>query len=210
MYIGVSKGTGVSSFFIRLFTSLVIRRDKMVDDKVSKLKAIFLIFLSLFGLTKYAKIKVQYNHAFLLYKSIDFNKWFTIDIVENGVIPMPATNTFKRAALIKIIEPDFDMWPGVRSVSHLFGKKYDYLGIFGAIWSIMKYMFTGKYDDDVKNSPKKYVCSEFVVTAIEATGEVELGNPIAVYPHLISELTDKHNRFKTVIEKKNLTVSDLI
>lgn len=180
----------------------------MVEDEISKPFAVLLIFLSMFGFTKYARLKTKFNHVFLCYYSEDFNRWMAIDIVPNGVIPMILEEPLKRSNYLKVIKPNFDLWEGVKKTSKHFGKKYDYNGLFGAVWSIAKFIFTGIYNTDVANSPKKFVCSEYVVTAISAS-DVHLGNPMAIYPNLLSELTDEDNRFTTIIEKRNLKTNDL-
>lgn len=209
IYIGLSKGRGFFSFLIRFLTSLAMRREEMIKDNVSNLIAPLLILLSLLNITKYSKLKVRYNHTFFLYYSDDFNSWFVIDIIKNGIVLMPAEKTFRRSDCVKIVEPNFNLWEGVKKTSKYFGSEYDFIALPSSAWSIVKFILTGAYKKDVRHNPRKFICSEYVATGIEASG-IEIGEPIAIYPNSISELTETDNRFKTVIEKNKLTINDLI
>lgn len=208
IFICLSKGRGFTSFLIRWFSALIVRREEMDKDNLSNFACIIMSILSLFGVSQYADIKVKFNHSFLIYKSNDFNQWFSIDIIENGIILQPAYKSFNRCDIIKVIKPEFDLNKGIIKTSKFFGNEYDYPGVLGAIYSIIKYVFTGHYDEDIRNSPKRFVCSEYVVTAIKESG-VDLGNPMAIYPNLLSKLTEEDNRFTTIVEKKNLTIDYL-
>ena len=210
IFIGFSRGTGISSWAIRLLTSFVKKRMQMKEDKVNVAFAPILLFLSFFGLTKYSKLNIRYNHCFLFYSSEDFNDFMVVDIIENGIVIQPAKIRLDKSTYTVLIESDLDIAKGVRYTSNYLGLRYDYKGVFGAALATFKFVFTGKEDKHIINSPERFLCSEYVTTVINNSDEdFYIGEPMKTYPNLLCELTKADKNFTTLIEKKNLTLDDI-
>ncbi len=203
-FVCVSKGKGFSSWLIRFFTTQISRKDAMVLDGVSLVRAWWYLWLSLFGKTKYATICATFNHAFLVYKSMDFRQVFAIDIREHGPIPKAVDEAFSKVSYIRLVEPTFDIFTGIRTCIHKFDTGYDWLAVVGALIVINWYILTGIRAKKMLHSPGRNVCSEYVVSVINhSDGAMPLGDPVMVYPQLLADIMDRSNQYNLVYEGKS-------
>jgi hypothetical protein len=183
MYVAVSRGKDWYAGIILFITSLALRRQEMAAKEMGKFKAFWLTAISIFGLGSYAKVKAKYNHSFLIYRSEDFGQWFTVDITENGVSPMPLKKALRSCEYILVFNPTFNLKAGVKNTSAHFGRGYDWLGILGALFTIAKYIIVGGVPKNIFHSSGRDFCSEYVSHAIEASpGADSLGDPASIYP----------------------------
>ena len=182
----------------------------MLEDKIIWILASIYTFLSIFGLTKYARLKAKVNHTFLIYYSIDFNRWFAIDIRERGIVIVPVEKALKECKSAAVMQCNFDLWIGVRKATKHFGEGYDWRGVLNAVLGITIFVLFGYKPKKINNSHKRFVCSEFVTTVInESDINKPLGNPMEIYPNLLYILTKDNKNFTTLIEKKNLNIEEL-
>ena len=202
-FVCLSKGKDAASWLIRYFTTLLLRKDAMVAAEVPNIKSWWLLFIAQFGFTEYAAIKAVFNHAFILYNSVDFNQKFSIDIRQYGPVPQPASKALKKCAYIRIVEPTFDIFTGVRALDNDFNTGYDWLAIIGGVILILWYCLTGRRSKHPLHSPGRNVCSEYVTSVINhSAGADNLGDPILNLPQILADKIEASPQYNLVYEGK--------
>ena len=202
-YICISKGRGFSAWLIRFFTSVIMRKDVMIEDGVSLVKSWWYLFLARLNKGPYAKIKSTLNHAFIIYKSEDFQQMFSINIEEDGPLPVPVRQAFSDCKYIKVYEPTFDLFTGVRENTRFIDTGYDWWLVIFSVLAIWWYALTNYKAKKLPHSPKRNVCSEFVVRTVNASkGAKKLGSPPMIYPQKFDALISDNEQYNLVYEGK--------
>jgi hypothetical protein len=202
-FVVLSKGKGFTSWLIRWFTTQIIRKDVLVAAGVSLVVSWWYLFWSLFGLTAYAKIVARINHVFIVYYSTDFRQTFAIDIREHGPIPVAVQRALKQCKFIRVYEPTYDLFTGVRANVRQIATGYDWLMLIGSVFLILWYLLTGIRAKRTPHSPSRNVCSEYVVGVINSSvGAQNIGIPTMFYPQSLDDLLSTSQQYNLVYEGK--------
>ena len=85
-------------------------------------------------------LKCPYNHVFLAYKSVDWDRWMVIEVMDK-VYSMTYDEAKKRYYKMAIYRCSHDLLPGMRSMAGYMGSDYDRKGMVGGLFKILLWRF---------------------------------------------------------------------
>jgi len=112
----------------------------------------------------------QVNHAFIVYKSSDWQDWRAVDIQEKGVQPTLPVKHLKRVDYVECYElPDVDLWKGLRSCKNDLYKKYDWIGLIFGFVRLLLALVGWKLKNPI-HAHNRLFCSEYVAKVLKKSG----------------------------------------
>lgn len=169
-----SASPGLVGKAIRGMTTLALRRMYLKKVGISGLAALLALVKAIFGKGPAVRIRAHVNHVFLLYKSSDFGQWFTVEIAEDGPTPTPAKRVFKKKRkVLEVFKTSLDIREGMRRSVGRVGRGYDFKGILGFFFAILKSLWTGDPPKNIFHSKGRDFCSEYVTKVLLNTDGFE-------------------------------------
>jgi hypothetical protein len=127
-------------------------------------------------------LKSEYNHAFILYYSTEWQDWWAMEIDERGIVPVPAQPILKKQKKIRHFKCKKDLYKGLFRMKNAIGFGYDWKGIISGL-TVLLLRRIGLNITKTVHSQERMFCSEYVTHVIEASG-VPLN--IGLLPHQTS------------------------
>jgi hypothetical protein len=116
------------------------------------------------------------NHAFIIYRSTEWDCWEAIQINQHGVHKVFAIKIIKDRAynFIRAFEAKYDLWDGVLRNRYHIGRSYDWKGVFvGLLKGLLNRYFKVRINKQIHTGNALF-CSEYVAEVIKSA----YGSPV--------------------------------
>ena len=146
--------------------------------------------------------KSPVSHAFIIYKSTEWDWWEAVQINQHGVHKVSARKIIKSGAYksIRAFEPKFDLWIGVLTKRYFIGRDYDFKGVFAGLLKGLLQRFLGIKIHKLIHSGSALFCSEYVAEVIKAAPNAPtlVEPPSELAPHMLLTYCETSSWYKEV------------
>jgi hypothetical protein len=109
------------------------------------------------------------SHAWVCYWDETLQMDLVLDAHETGFELIPFEEFKKNNTIIDLIDPQWDLTPGIRHLAGKLGSSYDYLGALGLVFIRLGQWLRRRWHNPFRN-PRLEFCSESVMVALQASG----------------------------------------
>jgi hypothetical protein len=133
------------------------------------------------------------NHVFIEFSSNDWINRQAIQVDEDGIHQIPASK-IKYKKIIRYTPSILygELVTSIRNHGNYIGAKYDFLGIFGILLTIIVKWITGRIISSPCQKANKMFCSEFVTDIVKEAGYPETYklDPASTSPETLKFILD--------------------
>lgn len=115
-------------------------------------------------------LRSKYNHLFIMYYSVLWERWKTIDITKYGVQELPAIRSLHRVEKIECWKYHRSLIHGLQATGNLIGSEYDWLGLIANIARLFIWRVLGLEWRAPLQDASRFMCFEFGIHLLHLAG----------------------------------------
>lgn len=145
-------------------------------------------------------LRSRYNHLFVLYYSVLWERWKTIDITKYGVQELPAIRSFNRVKEIECWKYHRSLIHGLQASGNLIGSEYDWLGLIANIIRLCIWRIFGLQWRSPLHDMTRFMCFEFGIQLLRLAGITSAFQlePSVTSPEELRDFLKNNGGFETV------------
>lgn len=140
-----------------------------------------------------------YNHCFLAYKSLDWDKWMCVEVLDK-VCLLTFDDACKRYSKMEIYESSCNLFKGMQAMVGYIGSDYDTKGV---IWGLIK-VFLWKFFKIEMIKPfqdtSRLFCSEYVAEVLKRSNvpDTSFWQTSNISPKMLKQFVTANPKFVRV------------